>query len=223
MRLNKYIAQATGISRRAADALITNRRVRVNGQVASVGTNVEGSDSVKLDGKTVQQPEKTFVTIILNKPAGYVSSRRGQGSKTVYDLLPAKYHILKTVGRLDKDSSGLLVLTNDGQLAHRLTHPRYQKTKQYEVALNRPLTAEDQSKIERGVLLNDGLSALALQTIGKGRRTWHISMQEGRNRQIRRTFDALGYSVTTLHRTDFGPYSLDLLPAGEQYREVAGV
>lgn len=213
MRLNQYIAQTTGISRRVADSLIASRRVQLNGRIAIIGDKTAAGDTVQLDGKTIQ-PKKTWTTIVLNKPAGYVCSRRGQGSKTVYDLLPAQYQRLKPVGRLDKDSSGLLVLTDDGLLANHLTHPRYQKTKRYEVILDRPLPIEDQNKVEQGVALSDGSSALALEPLDGSGQNWRISMQEGRNRQIRRTFDALGYTVTKLHRTDFGSYNLGNLAAG---------
>jgi 23S rRNA pseudouridine2605 synthase len=132
-------------------------------------------------------------------------------------LLPAAYHRLKPVGRLDKDSSGLLLLTDDGQLANQLTHPSYQKVKVYQVQLDRNLTNADQEAIEAGVKLEDGLSRLGLS--GRGN-NWQVQMSEGRNRQIRRTFEALGYRVIKLHRTGFGPASLAELPAGA-YREVS--
>src|SRR3712207_6089440 len=135
MRLNKYIASATGLSRRAADEALAQNRVRVNGEVASVGPQVLGNDVVSLDGQIVT-PQEASVTILLHKPTGYVSSREGQGSRTVYDLLPPELHHLKTVGRLDKESSGLLLLTSDGQLAYELTPPSFQKAKVYEVELD---------------------------------------------------------------------------------------
>ena len=138
MRINKFIAQATGLSRRAADTAIGEGRVLVNGQKPSAGQDVSTNDAVLMDGKRITAPNQAQ-TIILNKPVGYVVSRDGQGSQTIYDLLPPELHQLKPVGRLDKDSSGLLLLTNDGQLAQELTHPRYQKTKIYEIRLDKPL------------------------------------------------------------------------------------
>lgn len=211
MRINKFIAQATGLSRRAADAAIEAGRVQVNGDTAKTGQLVEPTDIVSLDEQEVIL-EHSLQTIMLNKPVGYVCSRDGQGSKTVYDLLPKELHLLKPVGRLDKDSSGLLLLTNDGKLANDLTHPRYQKTKIYEVILHKPLTPSDKSVAQKGVVLNDGVSRLKLSGRGVN---WIVAIQEGRNRQIRRTFAALRYKVVKLHRTQFGPYALNSLESGK--------
>jgi 23S rRNA pseudouridine2605 synthase len=155
---------------------------------------------------------------MLNKPEGYVSSRKGQGRPTIYDLLPLEYRRLKTVGRLDQNSSGLLLLTNDGDLAQQLTHPRFAKVKVYEVLLDRPLEPLHQQMIaDIGIDLPDGKSQLGLEemaTSEDARTTWRVTMREGRNRQIRRTFRALGYEVERLHRTDFGSYKLGDLPLG---------
>src|SRR5690242_11466002 len=126
MRINKFIAQATGLGRRAADAAITAGRVRVDGEMPSSGMNVRATDKVTFDSRMITIRDDAPVTIMLNKPAGYVVSRNGQGSKTIYDLLPPEYQQLKPVGRLDKNSSGLLLLTNDGRLANELTHPSHQ-------------------------------------------------------------------------------------------------
>jgi 23S rRNA pseudouridine2605 synthase len=215
MRLNKFIAQATGMSRRAADTAIGQGRVAVNHTPATTGQTVSGEDVVTLDGKRLQSQE--FVTIMLNKPAGYVCSRNGQGSKTIYELLPKELHTLKPVGRLDKESSGLLLLTNNGSFANELTHPSHQKEKVYEMKLNKPLLAGDRRAIEQGVALEDGPSRLQLQPLpgnGPAGQHWRVTMKEGRNRQIRRTFSHLYYSVQTLHRTNFGEYSLEGLKEG---------
>lgn len=214
MRINKFIAQATGMSRREADRSIAEDRVTVNGKPAGTGTDINRDDIVKLDGQTLATPART-TTIILNKPVSYVVSRDGQGSPTIYDLLPSELHKLKPVGRLDRDSSGLLLLTDDGELANRLTHPRYGKQKIYTIKLDKTLPQQDQTKIQRGVELEDGLSKLQLKSLGTSGKQWQVTMSEGRNRQIRRTFSALGYHVTTLHRTQFGPYRLpDSLASG---------
>ncbi|HXR49515.1 MAG TPA: pseudouridine synthase [Verrucomicrobiae bacterium] len=205
------------MSRRAADTVIAQDRVTINGQVAELGDDVNGEAIVRLDDKPLRLPEQPL-TIMLHKPVGFVCSRNGQGSSTIYDLLPPQYRELKPVGRLDKDSSGLLVLTNDGQLAHELTHPRYTKEKIYEIALDKPLVLKDKTHVEQGVQLEDGISALALAPRDTPSQQWHITMTEGRNRQIRRTFAALGYTVTRLHRTKFGPYDLGNLPPGESRR-----
>lgn len=216
MRLNKYVAQATGLSRRAADAAISQGRVRINSRQASLGDSINPDDQVSLDGNTLVPATKS--TLMLNKPAGYVCSRKGQGAKTIYDLLPDEFHTLKPVGRLDKDSSGLLLLTNDGELANQLTHPRYSKTKVYEIQLDKPLAPLHQQMItDHGVQLDDGPGKLSLQK-GESPRHWQVTMSEGRNRQIRRTFAALGYHVTKLHRTQFGTYKLSQLAQTQTFK-----
>jgi len=219
MRINVFIAKATGLSRRAADQAILEGRVAANGRRAEAGQQVSSADTITLDGRPVSGSDRAM-TIMLNKPAGYVVSRAGQGSRTIYDLLPAEYHRLKPVGRLDKDSSGLLLLTSDGQLANQLTHPRYNKTKLYEVELDKPLTVADKKAIEQGVELEDGPSALQLKALESNQKSWQVVMSEGRNRQIRRTFAARGYTVAGLYRTNFGGYNLGELPKGK-YQEVS--
>jgi 23S rRNA pseudouridine2605 synthase len=220
MRLNKFIAQATGLSRRAADLAVSEGRVSINGETVQMGIQVETGDLVTLDGQTIVN-EKPLRTILLNKPTGYVVSRNGQGSKTVYDLLPPSLHALKPIGRLDKDSSGLLVLTNDGELANTLTHPSHQKMKLYEVKLSKPLLPLHHQMInDIGLTLVDGVSKLGLERLSDDNdEQWLVRMHEGRNRQIRRTFEALGYRVMGLHRTSFGDYRLENLALGS-YRDV---
>lgn len=214
MRLNKYVALATGMSRRAADSAIEEGRVLVNDQNPDIGYDVSNSDTVTLDSRAITPPVKT-TTILLNKPRGYVCSRDGQGSKTIYDLLPLELHTLKPVGRLDKDSSGLLLLTNDGNLAHELTHPSRQKIKIYEVELDKPLEPLHQQMInDYGLQLEDGLSRLNLEKLNDPTK-FRVTMSEGRNRQIRRTFGTVGYSVIRLHRTHFGTSVLANLPSGK--------
>lgn len=211
MRINKFVAAASGLSRRAADSAIEGGRVLVNGSLPKLGQTVGDIDVVFLDGKQLSEPQKP-ITVMLNKPVGYVASRDGQGSKTVYDLLPAEYHSLKPVGRLDKDSSGLLLLTNDGAMAHQLTHPSFGKQKLYIATLDKPLSDADRSELEYGVRVEDYTSRLGLSPLSGN--DWQVKMSEGKNRQIRRTFAALNYTVTKLHRTNFGDYSLDNLASG---------
>lgn len=215
MRINQFVAQATGLSRRAADKAIQTGRILINNQLPTSGYKVQPNDHITLDGGVIVTPINTK-TIMLNKPVDYVCSRLGQGSKTIYSLLPAELYQLKPVGRLDKNSSGLLLLTNDGDLAHRLTHPSYQKKKIYEIELDKALTASDLHAISgRGVSLEDGTSSFALEPIMVGdNRKWRVTMSEGRNRQIRRTFQALDYKVTSLHRVRFGPYEMPNLQPG---------
>ena len=211
MRINRYIALATGMSRRKADIALKNNQVKINNRTASITDLVSEDDKVTINNNVITIPKT--LTIMLNKPTGYVCSRTGQGSKTIYDLLPKKFHNLKPIGRLDKNSSGLLLLTNDGELAYKLTHPKFQKIKIYHIQLDKPLTQKDQNQLVEGVMLEDGISKLQIN----GENTdWQITISEGRNRQIRRTFSALGYTVIKLHRTKFGPYSLpEKLKAGE--------
>ncbi len=221
MRINRYVASGSGLSRRAADQAIADGRVTVNGQLARTGQEVSADDRIFLDGKSLQT--EALQTIMLNKPTGYVTSRNGQGNQTIYDLLPPDLHHLKPVGRLDKASSGLLLLTNDGDLAQQLTHPSHQKTKVYEVTLDKSLQPLHRQMIsDMGISLEDGPSKLQLERLKEGNDlAWRVTMHEGRNRQIRRTFASLGYTVVTLHRTRFGPYLLhDLAPGGFTHLEI---
>jgi pseudouridine synthase len=212
MRINLFVAKVSGMSRRDADTAVMNGRVQVNGLAAKPGTQVSETDTVLLDGQAVTLSAQT-TTVMINKPAGYVCSRDGQGSKTIYELLPPDLRMLKPVGRLDKDSSGLLLLTNNGALAHQLMHPSFQKVKVYEIKLGGPLMPLHRQMIaDMGVQLDDGPSKLSLERVREGNdRAWRVTMREGRNRQIRRTFAALGYQVAALHRTVFGPYTLSEL------------
>ena len=140
IRLNKFLALQLGISRREADNLISTDTVTINGKPATLGTRLSPTDTVKVAGRDISSHAIKKVYIALNKPVGYVCSRRQQGhAPTIYSLLPRDLHHLKPVGRLDKDSSGLILLTNDGDFAHRMTHPSFRKTKIYKVRLNRPL------------------------------------------------------------------------------------
>lgn len=216
MRINKYIANSTELSRRAADAAIDAGRVLVNGQPPQPGQDITNADIVTLDNRRVE-PAARVITVMFNKPPGIVVSRDGQGAETIYDLLPSEYQQLNPVGRLDKYSSGLLLLTNDGQLHQELTHPSRQKVKIYEVFLDKGLEPLHRQMIsDHGLTLEDGVSKLQLDRIKEGDDiAWQVTMHEGRNRQIRRTFEALGYRVTHLHRTHFGPYILGKLRPGE--------
>ncbi len=216
-RLNKFIAQSTHVSRRAADEIINAGRVKINDQLATAGHMVTSSDIVTVDGTTVV-PLSTSrpSTIIFNKPTGYVCSRNGQGNPTIYELLPPALQHLNSAGRLDKDSSGLLLLSDDGDLLNKLTHPRYQKVKSYEITLDKPLQPLHQQMInDYGITLPDGISKLQIEKRNESSHQLLITMREGRNRQIRRTFQALGYDVVTLHRTMFGGYWLEDLAPGQ--------
>lgn len=214
-RLNKYLAFHLGVSRREADLFIEKGQVTINGAPAVLGARLKEGDSVAVKNTPVKERSE-YTYLIFHKPIGYVSSRRQQGDNpTLYDLLPEAYHNLKPVGRLDKDSSGLLILTDDGDLAYQMTHPKFYKIKNYEVSLNSPLAPLHQQMIsDFGIALEDGPSKLSLERRNDERTDWLVTMHEGRNRQIRRTFDTLGYEVTALHRISFGPHTLDDLKPG---------
>lgn len=217
-RLNKYLALQLGISRREADILIDSGTVIINGEPAALGGRVGEGDQVAVAGKPIQMQKAAYLYLAFNKPVGYVCSRRAQGdSPTIYDLIPAKYHALKPVGRLDRNSSGLLLLTNDGDFAYRMTHPKFAKTKVYHVQLDHDLEPLHQQMIsDFGIQLDDGRSQLGLMRLhDEARDEWQVTMSEGRNRQIRRTFASLGYTVKKLHRVQFGNYSLGDMKPGE--------
>lgn len=213
LRLNKFLAERLGVSRREADDLIASGKIFVNQKPAAIGVKVDKNDKVCYNGKIVPF-DTVFLYLAFHKPIGYVCSRRAQGSTpTLYDLLPAKYHKLKTVGRLDKDSSGLILLTNDGDFAFQMTHPKFHKNKIYEVELDKPLEPLHQQMIsDYGIMLEDGPSKF---TIVRDDDKYIVTLSEGRNRQIRRTFTALGYTVTKLHRITFGKYELGSLKPGK--------
>jgi 23S rRNA pseudouridine2605 synthase len=217
-RLNKHLALALGISRREADLLIEQGSVLVNDKAATLGARFSDGDTIRVKGKLLEN-ETTKRYIAFHKPPSYVCSRKAQGdTPTIYSLLPAELQDLKTVGRLDKDSSGLILLTNDGDFAFAMTHPKFYKVKVYEVELDSNLEPLHQQMIsDYGVQLEDGPSKLQLQRLSDTeRKTWQVTMSEGRNRQIRRTFASLGYTVTKLHRIQFGAYSLGDLKSGEE-------
>lgn len=218
IRLNKYLALKLGISRREADNLIAAGSVLVNGEKTPLGARVLGDEDIKVRGKSLDKSNPELIYVALHKPVGYLCSRRSQGGdKTVYDLLPESLKQLKTVGRLDRDSSGLILMTNDGDFAYKMTHPKFIKTKIYEIHTDKDLEPLHQQMIgDFGVDLEDGKSRLTLMKMNdNSRRDWQVTMHEGRNRQIRRTFLALGYKVLRLHRTTFGNYSLDDIKPGE--------
>lgn len=214
VRLNKFLAERIGVSRREADELIAAGKVFIDDKPAILGARIDKNDKVFYNSDIIPF-ETGYSYIAMNKPIGYVCSRRAQGpAPTIYDILPKEYRHLKTVGRLDKDSSGLILLTNDGDFAYQMTHPKFRKTKVYEVALDRPLEPLHQQMIsDYGVMLDDGPSKFMV--IKTAETSYLVTLSEGRNRQIRRTFAALGYKVVKLHRIAFGKYELSGLEPGK--------
>lgn len=216
-RLNKYLAERLGVSRREADDLISDGKITINDRVANLGDRVDENAKVCYNNKIVPR-EAEYIYLAFHKPVGYVCSRHAQGpAPTLYELLPKKHHQLKTVGRLDKDSSGLILLTNDGDFAFKMTHPKFRKNKVYEIELDKPLEPLHQQMImDYGVEIGDGASQFKIIRDGSEMPNHYIVvLSEGRNRQIRRTFAALGYKVTELHRTQFGKYELGDLKPGK--------
>jgi 23S rRNA pseudouridine2605 synthase len=215
MRLNQFLAKHTALSRRSADEAIGSGRVKINGEVAVVGQTIVEQDRVSMDDIDIVLQRTT--TIMLNKPVKTICSTAQQGNvPTVYSLLPESLQHLSYLGRLDKDTSGLLIMSNDGDLIQRISHPSHKVDKQYLVQLDQTLSEDDQTKLEKGIMLDDGISAL--QITGRGR-DWKVTIHEGRNRQIRRTFEALGYTVTKLRRQKIGKLDLGNLRTGE-YRSI---
>lgn len=213
MRLNKYIASTTSLSRRAADEVIKNDRVRVNGAMPTPGYDTKEDDEITLDGKVLAPPTEKTIVLALNKPLGYVCSRRGQGSKTVYELVPKEYSALNLIGRLDKDSSGLILFTNDGSLIQEFSHPSKNTQKVYEVVLNKPFSDREIKLLKEGIVVRDYVSKLDVKPLPE-KMSYKVTMQTGKNRQIRKTFIELGIDVVSLKRIQMGPYTLGDIEVG---------
>ncbi|MFY9988213.1 MAG: pseudouridine synthase [Chthoniobacterales bacterium] len=214
MRLNRYLAQSGIASRRAVEEIILAGRITVNGAVCTeLSRQVAPTDSVKVDGKLVRPTEPIYV--LLNKPVDYVTTRSDDRSRpTIYQLLPKNFHQLAHVGRLDIDSEGLLILTNDGDLTLHLTHPRYKVSKEYLVTLDREFAMADVPKVKRGVYLAEGRARFDSLTKLNSRQV-RVILTQGLTRQVRRVFAAIGYKVRRLQRTRIGPLFDTALKPGE--------
>ena len=213
MRLNRFLALAGVASRRGAEHLIRSGRISVNGKTcAELATQVTSEDHVRVDRKIVKAKE--FVYLLLNKPAGYVTTRSDDRSRpTIYDLLPKHLPKLAHVGRLDLESEGLLLLTNDGELTLRLTHPRYKLPKEYLVTLDREFDMAESAKVKKGIYLAEGRARFdAIYKINP--RQVRVVLTQGIKRQVRRVFAALAYKVKRLERTKIGDLSDATLKPG---------
>jgi 23S rRNA pseudouridine2605 synthase len=216
VRLAKYLAHAGVASRRAAEDLIAGGRVRVDGEVVTDPAHaVDESSEVSVDGKRIA-PEPREVWAV-NKPKGVVSTARELGRRRAVTQLVDSERRLYPVGRLDADSTGLILLTNDGELANRLTHPRYRVPKTYLVELARPPSEADLDRLRGGVRLEDGPTAPA-EVERLGEREIEITIREGRKRQVRRMAEAIGNEVVELTRTRIGSLELSDLRRGEARR-----
>jgi len=216
MRLNAWLARAGVASRRGADDQIKAGRVTVNGEPGQLNTFVEKHDVIRLDGRELQKQQLAYV--LLNKPAGVVTTAHDpQGRTTVVDLVGLPVRVVP-VGRLDADTTGALLLTNDGELAHRLAHPRYEVDKVYEVETWTQPTDADLDRLRRGVELEDGPTRPAEVRRIDGARI-ELTLHEGRNRQVKRMLEAVGHRVKRLHRSRYGPLLVGGLEPGA-WREL---
>jgi 23S rRNA pseudouridine2605 synthase len=212
VRLNAYLARAGVASRRGADELIKAGRVRVNGRPGELNTFVDAGDAVEVDGRPVERQALAYV--LLHKPPNTVTTARDpHGRDTVVDLVPSEPRALP-VGRLDADTTGALLLTNDGPLAHRLAHPRYQVDKVYEVDVEGDPSEDALRRLREGVDLDDGRTAPAqARRLGRGR--LELTIHEGRKHQVKRMCAAVGHPVLRLHRSRYAGLDLRGLEPGE--------
>lgn len=223
MRLNKYIAHSGVCSRRKADELIQKGLVKVNGKKAEQGYDVADGDVVEVDGKTIK-PEKRLVYYLLNKPAGYITTVDDEQDRpTVLELMPDIEERIYPVGRLDYNTSGMLIMTNDGDLAYRLTHPKSKVFKTYRALVGGLLTIAESRKLEKGVNVDGHRTLPARVKILKQNESntlVEIQIQEGRNRQVRKMFEAVGHKVIALDRIAIGNMKMAHLKQG-QYRKLS--
>jgi 23S rRNA pseudouridine2605 synthase len=220
-RLQKLLAAAGVASRRKSEVLITEGRVKVNGETASLGESADAArDSITLDGMPITAEKKRY--LLLNKPAGYVTTLSDpQDRPTVMDLVDVEERVYP-VGRLDAETSGLLLLTNDGLFTHRVAHPRFEIDKVYEAQLAAPLTENGKRRLETGVELADGITRPAqIESVDDAWMTVRITIHEGKNRMVRRMLETVGSPVLTLERIRLGALSLEGVTQGE-WRDLTG-
>jgi pseudouridine synthase len=216
VRLNAYLARAGVASRRKADELIKSGRVRVNGDPGQLNTFVERGDRVEVDGEEVRPQRLAYV--LLHKPAGVVTTASDpQGRPTVVELVSHEVRVVP-VGRLDVETTGALLLTNDGELAHRLAHPKYEVEKVYAAEVEGEPSDDVLRRLADGVELEDGMTAPA-EVRRLGPSLVELSIHEGRNRQVRRMLEAVGHPVRQLHRTRYARLTVRDLAPGE-WREL---
>lgn len=218
IRLNKYIASCGIASRRAADELIKEGRVSVNGKVITEpGLSVTKKDKIEVDKQIIAEEKKIY--IVFNKPPGYITTRNDEkGRKTIYENLPENLRTLRAAGRLDKDSTGLLILTNDGELIQKLTHPKAKVPKIYRVTAEGKVTITDLMKFQKGVEIEKGKIAYAEGAVleyDNNLTTLDLVLYQGYNRQIRIMLDSIGHPVVTLKRIQHGCVNLGGIKKGK--------
>jgi 23S rRNA pseudouridine2605 synthase len=219
VRLQKYLAEAGVASRRKCEELIAQGKIEINGEVITTqGIKVKGDEIIKVDGRLIRQEQKK-VYILLNKPVGYISTAKDEFSrKTVLDLVDTVKERVYPVGRLDYDTSGLLLLTNDGELANRLTHPKHEIKKVYRAMIDGGISEEDVNSLQSGIAIEDYKTAPAKVHVietAKKETIVEITIHEGRNRQVRKMFETLGYAVLRLKRVAIGPLEIEGIEEGK--------
>jgi pseudouridine synthase len=215
VKLQKYIADSGYSSRRRAEELIKEKKVQVNGKLATIGMRVDEEDTVVVEGKRIRTSKKDRVYILLNKPKGYTCTNREiPGEKNVFSLVSPKERLF-VVGRLDKNSRGLVILTNDGDFTYKMTHPSFACEKEYKVELGKEVGAKIIEGLKKGVDIGEKSVAKILEIEKISSKRYKIVMTEGKRRQIRRMFEAFGRTVTDLQRVRIDRYRLGRLKEGE--------
>lgn len=211
IRIQKILAQAGIASRRKSEDLILQGRVKVNGRTARIGQKADlEKDDISVDGKKIRTEKKTY--ILLNKPTGYITTTaKHYGEKNILDLVKVKQRVFP-VGRLDKDAEGMVLLTNDGELANKLMHPRYKVKKEYCVKVNNDLREKDLEKLSEGIEIDERKVKCEVEKIGK--KEANVRIHEGRKHIVKRLFEKIGYTVMRLVRVMMGNLKLDV-PTGK--------
>ncbi len=217
MRINKYIADSGFCSRRKADEYIEQGLVKVNGKkVVMLGYEIRTKDVVTVNGQTIQKQKLEYYKF--NKPAGYITTKSDEkGRKTIYDIIPKELHHLKPVGRLDKDSAGLIIMTNDGEFINKMTHPSIKVPKLYKVTVNGRVKTEYLEEFAKGIMIDGKFAWCDSQILEskKDETTLEITLYQGLNRQIRKMFKHFDLDVVHLKRIKHGIISINGLPKGE--------
>lgn len=216
IRINKFLADAGIASRRAVDQMIQDGRVSINGQRAQAGQKISSDDQISLDGANIHSKEKKYITILLNKPDDCITTTHDErGRKTVLQYVRISERVYP-IGRLDRHTTGVLLLTNDGDLANKLMHPRFSVEKTYHAYLDKPLTETHMKKLESGIMLDEKKTAPAnLKIHNQSRRDIFITIHEGMNRQVHRMFESLRYTVLKLDRIAYAGMTAGTLKRGE--------
>lgn len=215
IRLNKYIASLGYCSRRKADEFIFAGKVKLNGKIVDeMGVKVSEEDKIEVGGEQINKKNQEKIYLALNKPLDYISSTTSKQGKCIMDLIPEKYGRLFPIGRLDKNSRGLIVLTNDGELANILMHPSFEHEKEYVVKVNKKLDDKDLEKLVQGISV-DGVKMKTFKINYLEEKKYKVILREGKKRQIRLMFWELGYQVLDLERIRINKLELKKLPLGK--------